>query len=262
MADVFISYHEDTEGELAESIAEALENTGISCWCSRRDMTPGGDFVHEVMTQIDTCKVFLLLLNKEAAESIHVGNEVGNAFKRYKVDKSIHIMPYKTDDRDITNSDLVRYYFVHSQIKELPKIEDIIPQVVEMLGMEPIIVVNNTAKDGTLLDIISEAVFSEDTLSFLMGKPMYNIYKKVRLKVRLTTWEDRSAALVAGLTTLVFAVIFGAFCIQPIGDYFSYNMHMSEDDIFGVSFLIYLFACILVFFLVFFALKWLYKKRR
>ena len=63
MADVFSSYHEKSAGEIAAKIADALESVGISCWYAKRDIPSGGDFARSIPTQIDACKVFLLILN-------------------------------------------------------------------------------------------------------------------------------------------------------------------------------------------------------
>ena len=56
MADVFISYHAKSAGELAAQIAAALESAGISCWYAKRDIPPGGDFARYIPPKIDACK--------------------------------------------------------------------------------------------------------------------------------------------------------------------------------------------------------------
>ncbi|MBQ9618270.1 MAG: toll/interleukin-1 receptor domain-containing protein [Oscillibacter sp.] len=61
MAEVFISYHEASAGALAGEIAGRLDKAGISSWCARRDMPPGADFADEIPSQIDACRLFLLL---------------------------------------------------------------------------------------------------------------------------------------------------------------------------------------------------------
>ena len=44
VADVFISYHEQSAGDIAAKIAAALEEAGISCWYAKRDIPAGGRF--------------------------------------------------------------------------------------------------------------------------------------------------------------------------------------------------------------------------
>ena len=82
MADVFISYHEDSAGELAERIAAALDAGGVSCWCARREIGAGGDFAEAIPREIGRCRIFLLLISRGAVESPYVRNEIGLAFKR------------------------------------------------------------------------------------------------------------------------------------------------------------------------------------
>ena len=69
MADVFISYHR-TEGTsaLARRIADELESKGISCWYDAKDLTPVW-FVHAIQTEIQRCKVFLLILDENSNKS-------------------------------------------------------------------------------------------------------------------------------------------------------------------------------------------------
>lgn len=110
MADVFISYHDKTNGDRAEKIAATLESAGISCWYARRDVPAGGDFTHEVIKQIGNCTVFLLLLDDGAARSPHVETEVANAFGHKK------IMPYQTDKKDVKRVKWVQYYLKQIQI--------------------------------------------------------------------------------------------------------------------------------------------------
>ena len=69
MADVFISYHR-TEGTsaLARRIADELESKGISCWYDTKDLSPIW-FVHAIQTEIQRCKVFLLIWDMGANNS-------------------------------------------------------------------------------------------------------------------------------------------------------------------------------------------------
>lgn len=69
MADVFISYHENSAGELAKQIADALDAAGISSWCARRDLPGGGNFAQDIPPQIGACRVFLLILNNNVYQS-------------------------------------------------------------------------------------------------------------------------------------------------------------------------------------------------
>ena len=113
MADVFISYHEQSAGDIAAKIAAALEEAGISCWYAKRDIPAGGDFARYIPPQIDACKVFLLILNEGVYQSNHIENEVGLAFSRLNKGDNIKIIPLEIGD--FKRESWVRYYLVHTQ---------------------------------------------------------------------------------------------------------------------------------------------------
>ena len=133
MADVFISYHDKTSGDLVSRIAYVLNDHGISCWYAKRDLPVGGDFADYIPSQIEQCKVFLLILDIEAMRSKHVENELGLAFSRYNKQKNITIIPYRIDD--CTFSEWMKYYLIHIQIKNFPQnFREMINQVAQALG--------------------------------------------------------------------------------------------------------------------------------
>ena len=97
MADVFISYHMESAGEVVRQIAEALERDGVSCWYAGRDMEFGA-FAGVIVEQIEACKVFLAVLNRDALCSAHVAAEFALAFQRYNEDdKQIRLVPFMID---------------------------------------------------------------------------------------------------------------------------------------------------------------------
>ena len=123
MAEVFISYHdEDGMGELAEKIADRLDEVGISCWCARRDMPFGEDFAREIPSQIDSCKVFLVLLDENVYNSDHVENEVGIAFSRRNKQRNLKIIPLEIGN--FQRESWIRYYLVHTQSEKFPEKPD------------------------------------------------------------------------------------------------------------------------------------------
>lgn len=117
MADVFISYHMKSASEDVRRIAGALERDGISCWYAERDMTPGA-FAGEITEEIEKCKVFLLILNKESFHSAHVASELALAFDRYAHDsRQIALIPFRIDQTDLRKGDnrickTIRYYTI------------------------------------------------------------------------------------------------------------------------------------------------------
>ena len=98
MADVFISYHMKSAGEVVRQIAEALERDGVSCWYADNDMELGVAFMSAAARAIDQCKVFLAVLNRDALCSAHVAAEFALAFQRYNEDdKQIRLVPFMID---------------------------------------------------------------------------------------------------------------------------------------------------------------------
>ena len=83
--DVFISYA-SPDSAVAETVCEALERAGITCWIAPRDVTPGTFYADEIVRAIDTAKAVVLILSRNASDSHHVLREVERAIsKRHPV---------------------------------------------------------------------------------------------------------------------------------------------------------------------------------
>ena len=83
--DVFISYA-SPDSAVAESVCEALERAGVTCWIAPRDVTPGTFYADEIVHAIDAAKAIVLILSQNAAGSPHVLREVERATsKRHPV---------------------------------------------------------------------------------------------------------------------------------------------------------------------------------
>ena len=140
MADVFISYHEESAGELAEQIADALDDAGISAWCARRDMALGGNFAREIPNQIHACRLFLLILDDNVYHSEHIENEVGIAFSRVNKKENIRILPLELGE--FTRKDWVEYYLIHTQGVKFPaqpdekRLQRLVKQIAKALNQE------------------------------------------------------------------------------------------------------------------------------
>ena len=115
MADVFISYHEASAGEIVRQIAAALENVNVSCWYAERDLQPGA-FAGAILNAICNCKVYLLVLSEKSKESQHVKNEIGIAFRRLRDGEQIILLPFSVDGCKLSYRDEVYYYLNRFQI--------------------------------------------------------------------------------------------------------------------------------------------------
>ncbi len=80
MADVFIS-KSTKDDELALSICDILEQNGIDCWISNRDLktAPGSLYAIDIVNAILESKAVLLILSHNSNKSRHVINEVSTA---------------------------------------------------------------------------------------------------------------------------------------------------------------------------------------
>jgi TolB-like protein/Tfp pilus assembly protein PilF len=83
--DVFISYA-SPDSSVADTLCQALEREGVTCWIAPRDVVPGEFYADAIVRAIDTSKVILLVLSQNAATSQHVLREVERASsKRHPV---------------------------------------------------------------------------------------------------------------------------------------------------------------------------------
>ena len=89
--DVFIS-HSSADSKLAYAMCDYLEEKGIRCWVAPRDVQGGTEYAEAIIMGIRSCKIMVVLFNKNANDSIYVKNEVERAFTY----KSI-LIPFKLD---------------------------------------------------------------------------------------------------------------------------------------------------------------------
>ena len=137
MADVFISYHEKSAGEIVRQIADALEKEGITCWYAQRDLIGPGSFAAIIAREIRNCKVFLLVMNEESNQSEHVKNEIGVAFRRISEHEKMSLVLFRLDNCVL--SDEVYYYVNRFQItngnpSDKEHIKKLVKQISGILG--------------------------------------------------------------------------------------------------------------------------------
>ena len=132
MADVFLSYAGDSGRARAEQIARHLEETGISCWYADRDIPPGVDMFAGFMTRaIRECRVFLLILNQEAARSAYVQSESALALRRILNYENLTLLAFRVDDVDTRADDFRLYDLPRFQI-----VDGCAPDALRKLGSQ------------------------------------------------------------------------------------------------------------------------------
>ena len=92
MKEVFISYS-TVDTTQAETVRNVLETNGLSCWMAPRDIPGGSNYTKEIPNAIRNCKVFVLVLSKNAQSSQWVLKELDTAVNCGKV-----ILPFMLED--------------------------------------------------------------------------------------------------------------------------------------------------------------------
>ncbi len=105
--DVFVS-HASQDATLANRIVENLEQHGIKCWISPRDVTPGSQYADEIVGAINDAKVLVLVLSDYAVTSPHVGREIERAASKRR-----RIVGLRTDAAPLSRS--FEYFLSESQ---------------------------------------------------------------------------------------------------------------------------------------------------
>jgi hypothetical protein len=97
-----ISYsHKDQQQ--ANMVLAILEQNNIRCWIDYRDAMPGGEYAGSIVRAIKNSDFVVVILSGNSMESPQVLNEINSA-----VNNGIKIIPFKIDDRDLTDN--VEYY--------------------------------------------------------------------------------------------------------------------------------------------------------
>ena len=92
MKEVFISYSSVDIAE-AETVRNVLEKNELSCWMAPGDIPGGSNYTKEIPIAIRNCKVFVLILSKNAQNSHWVLKELDSAVNNGKV-----ILPFMLED--------------------------------------------------------------------------------------------------------------------------------------------------------------------
>jgi hypothetical protein len=80
---VFISYAMADDG-FTHQLSDHMEERGIRCWMSPRDIPPGEDFAPAISNAIKESSALVLVLSEAANQSQYVSNHVGSAVRAGK----------------------------------------------------------------------------------------------------------------------------------------------------------------------------------
>ncbi|MCM1152831.1 MAG: toll/interleukin-1 receptor domain-containing protein [Muribaculum sp.] len=105
--DYFISFS-SKDKHLADSIVDAIESTGHSCWIAPRNIPYGTPYARAIMDGIDECHTFLVIITENSIKSEDVLNEVDNAHAQKKT-----IIPVRLSDTQLSRE--LNYYLSRTQ---------------------------------------------------------------------------------------------------------------------------------------------------
>ncbi len=103
----FVSYA-SPDAAIANTLVDALERQGISCWIAPRDVVPGTLYADAIVRAINRASAFVLVLSEHAVHSAHVGKEIERASS-----KGVPIIAVRTDAAPLSPS--FEYFLSESQ---------------------------------------------------------------------------------------------------------------------------------------------------
>lgn len=109
MNKIFISYQQQQK-DVAYNLVSILESNGHPCWIAPRDVVLS--YAGDIVDAISTCNVFVILIDDECIKSVHVLNEIEQAYKYYR-EKKLIIVPIKL--KDVPFSKDFDYYLARIQ---------------------------------------------------------------------------------------------------------------------------------------------------
>ena len=107
--EVFISYQHDDK-DVAFDLVDFLEKNNRKCWIAPRDVIL--TYAADIVDAISKCSIFICLISKGTLTSVHVLNELEQAYKYYK-DGKLAIIPIIMED--LTLNAAMDYYLARIQ---------------------------------------------------------------------------------------------------------------------------------------------------
>jgi TIR domain len=189
---IFITYSSKDQ-KVARTICTALENRGLACWISFRNVKPGENYQEQIVKAIRTAKIMVLVFTANANNSNEIKKELALASQH-----NLIVIPVRIED--VTPSEAFAYEFATRQWIDLfGDWEDSITRLVEMIAAainEP------QSGNGTKAGLLSAG----DTSAPSSGKSMAESAPATGPASLLQRPSKRWAAI-AGVAAIVVAVI-------------------------------------------------------
>lgn len=107
--DIFVSYNRN-DADHAMALVSFLENRGYSCWVAPRNVVLS--YASDIVDAISKCKIFLVVISANTLSSVHVLNEIEQAYKYYTKGQ-LAIIPFFIEQ--ISLSAAMDYYLARIQ---------------------------------------------------------------------------------------------------------------------------------------------------
>jgi hypothetical protein len=115
---VYIGYA-SKDKPLADAVCTYLENCGIRCWISPRDILPGAHYQDSIVKAIKGSQIFILIFSSASNNSPHLIQELSNA-----VSESLIVIPFRVEDTPPSNEIQYLIGFPHWLDALTPPMED------------------------------------------------------------------------------------------------------------------------------------------
>jgi hypothetical protein len=124
---IFITYSSKDQ-KVARTICTALENRGLVCWISARNVKPGQNYQEQIVRAIRTAKIMVLVFTANANNSNEIKKELALASQN-----NLLVIPVRIDD--VVPNEAFAYEFATRQWIDLfEDWENSIAQLVELIA--------------------------------------------------------------------------------------------------------------------------------
>jgi hypothetical protein len=124
---IFITYSSKDE-KVSRAICAALENRGLTCWISSRNVKPGQNYQEQIVRAIRTAKIMVLVFTANATNSNEIKKELALASQN-----NLLVIPVRIED--VTPNEAFAYEFATRQWIDLfDDWENSIARLVELIA--------------------------------------------------------------------------------------------------------------------------------
>lgn len=176
--DIFISYNKN-DAKQAMDVVGFLEQNGRTCWVAPRDVVLS--YASDIVDAISKCKIFVIVISANTLGSVHVLNEIEQAYKYYSEGK-LAIIPFFIEN--IQLSPAMDYYLARIQhVYSYDNFDVGLPELLSKID----IALNKMNGEGTIIsgNVTGSAVISTNDEEIRLANRYYDVddlYEKRRLK--------------------------------------------------------------------------------